>query len=416
MIKIFLFLCLSFASLLAKDYLVTVNSSDEIDYMFSILNAVSMIFSSNDFLDVLKLVFLFGSVVAFYSWITQANGDGAKAFTKYNIGVVAFLVLVFSSTSNLYIKTNTYPLYYENNNTSPTVGTAISVPTSLAYSYAFFNSFGTVLTDLYVNTLNLSGNNYSISNGGYASSIRDSLNLMSHNPGDANFKYASNVESFFSDCVFVPFSAKGDDGITHIESIFNSKDIKGLITSWYANSEMVGGIPASSYSVEKNGESWFCGDFWNKITINDTIDYQANFQKVFRGMDDRDLGLMTKSYGLPKSNFDEIAIQSGMIYAIKNNSKLPQGIAYAQGKNNAEFNMKNLSNGYYLSQMLPKLQAFFRAFLYALFPLIFAISLLPGGFSIIKNYAKTLMWIEMWRVSSAILNFFLVKYGESMVA
>ena len=51
----------------AQDYLVTVNSPEEIDYMWSILNAVAMMFTSNDFLDVLKLVFLFGSVVAFYS-------------------------------------------------------------------------------------------------------------------------------------------------------------------------------------------------------------------------------------------------------------------------------------------------------------------------------------------------------------
>jgi len=400
----------------AKDYLVTVNSPYEVDYMWSILNAVSMIFSSNTYLDLLRLVFLFGGLASFYLWVNGGNSEGAKSFAKYNIGVVAFLVLIFSSTSVVYIQTTNYPLYYEDSATSPTTGTAISVPTSLGFAYSFFNSFGTGLTELFTNTLNLSGGSYSINNGGYSSSIRDSIAILNHNPSDANYKYSSDIEAFFSDCVFIPFSAKGDEGINHIEEIFKSRDIKGLITSWYANGEMVGGIPASEYSVSKNGESYYCGSFWNKIIYSDMIDYKANFSKVFKNADDRDIGFITKSYNLPKSDFDEIAIQSGIIYALKNNQNLPVGISYAHGKNNAEFNQKNFSQGYYLAQMLPNLQSFLRAFIYALFPLIFAISLLPGGFNILKNYGKSLLWIEMWGVSSAVLNYFLLKYGEGYIS
>lgn len=402
-------------NLFAQDYLVNVNSVYEVDYMWSILNAISMILSSDTYIDLLRLVFLFGGLVSFYSWVVGSSSEGAKSFLKYNVIVTAFLVLVFSSASNVYVKTSTYPLYYDDNSTAPRMGTAISVPFVVGYAYSFFNAFGENMTELFTNALSINGN-YSIKNGGYGSAIRDSLQIMNHNPADANFKYAGDIEAFFSDCVFIPFSAKEDDGINHIEQIFNTTDIKGLVSGWYASGEMVGGIPASAYGVTKNGQTFSCDAFWEKIVNSDMSAYTSNFSKVFKNADDRDLGLITKSYNLPKSNFDEIAIQSGMIYAIKNNQNLPMGIAYAHGKNNAEFNQKNFSQGYYMSQMLPKLQAFLRAFIYALFPLIFAISLLPSGINIIKNYGKSLIWIEMWGVSSAVLNFFLVKYGEGYIS
>lgn len=401
----------------ADDYLITVNSAYEVDYMFTILNAISMIFYDESYLRFLKLIVLFGSAVALYNWVFSPNVEGGKAFTKYHIIITLLLVGIFSMSSTIFVKTENYPMYYEDNTTAPTTGTAVKVPSVVAFSYTFLSAFGQELTALFTTAVSdVGGGNYSISQGGYASSIKDAIYILNHNPSTASSVYANDIEAFFSECIFIPFSAKEDDGVKHISEIFKSKDIKGLISNWYSSGETVGGISAGSYALERNGAMYSCDTFWNKIMNQDFAAYTANFGQIFKNADDRDVGLITKSYGLPKSNFDEIAIQSGLIYAIANNKSLPVGISYAQGKARAEFNQNNFANGVYMASMLPKLQGFLRALIYALFPLVFALVFIPSNFGIIKNYLKTAVWVETWGVSSAILNFFLIKYGEGFIS
>lgn len=401
----------------ADDYLVTVNSAYEVDYMFTILNAISMIFYDESYLKLLKLLVLFGSAVALYQWVFSPNVEGGKAFTKYHIFVTLFLVAVFSMSSTIFVKTENYQMYYEDNTTSPVIGTAVKVPSVVAFSYSFLSSFGQEMTTLFTTAVSdVGGGSYSISRGGYASSIKDAINILNHNPSSGSPIYANDVEAFFAECIFIPFSSKEDDGVNHISAIFETNNIKNLISGWYASGETVGGISAGTFSLERNGAMYSCSNLWDKIVNADMTAYTANFGKIFKNADDRDLGLITKSYNLPKSNFDEIAIQSGLIYSIANNKSLPIGINYAQGKARAEFNQNNFANGHYMASMLPKLQGFLRAFIYALFPLVFALAFLPNNIGIVKNYLKMAVWIEMWGVSSAILNFFLVKYGEGFIS
>lgn len=414
MVKIILILFLFSFSAFADDYLITVSSAEEVDSMFSILNAVAMIFHSEDYLSLLKLVALFGSAFVFMNAITGKLGtEGIKSFTMYQIFVVAVLSIVFSVSSTVYVKTDKYPLYYDNN-TTITTGTAVAnIPTVLAYSYSFFNSFGNGLTNLFQTAMSYSGNgNYSLANGGYVSSLRDSIDILNHKFNDSSRSFGNDVEKFVADCILVPFSGKGDEGQKRIDELYNSINIKNTLDSWYGSSIVVGNIPVNSYTASVNGDIYECGTLWSKLSSNDLNTYKDSMSKVFKNIDDRDVEVITKQTSLPKSNFEELAIQAGLINSFLSNSKLPTGIAYAEGKTKAEYIQTNLASGYYMSKMLPILQVVLRGLLYALFPLIVVLGLIIGV-KIFKDYAKALLWIEMWGVCASILNFFILKYSEN---
>ncbi len=111
-------------------------------------------------------------------------------------------------------------MYFDNNSSTATMGTAVSVPSILGFGYSFFNAFGHNLTEMYETAMSPVGN-YSIAQGGYGSSIRNSINLMNHNPSEISSKYGANIQSFVADCVIIPFSSKGSEGQDKISELLS---------------------------------------------------------------------------------------------------------------------------------------------------------------------------------------------------
>ena len=387
--------------------------------MYAILNAIAKIFGSDDYLGLLKLMFLFGGFVAFFSWVigTFNHGEahsGGSNFTKFHIGAVAILTLVFSVQTTVWVKSENFPQYYENSST--TTGVAVdNIPEVVGYSMYFLNKFGKGLEDMYQVAMTPVGS-YSLKDGGYASSLRDDFQLLSMKLGDTDGTLGQAIDTVISQCIFIPFSAKGAEGAERIEELKTSSNIKNTIDNWYKNGVTVGGIKASEYQAIYQGETWKCGDLWDYIKDSLLPEYHDKAGKYLSRLDSRDLELITGTKNVPKSDFDEIAIQAGIVNSVLDNKDLPLGVTYAGGKTQAEFVQQNLGAGYYMSKMLPKMQSLFRAIIYGFFPVIIAISLLPGGFTILKNYMKTAIWIELWGVIEAILNFFILKYTQHNVA
>jgi len=419
-ILLLLFL-ISFAN---ADYVLYVNSPEEVDSMYAILNAIAKIFGSDDYLGLLKLMFLFGGFVAFFSWVigTFNHGEahsGGSNFTKFHIGAVTILTLVFSVQTTVWVKSENFPQYYENSSTTTGVAVdnipEVNIPEVVGYSMYFLNKFGRGLENMYEIAMTPVGS-YSLKDGGYASSLRDDFQLLSMKLGDTDGTLGQAVDTVISQCIFIPFSAKGAEGADRIEELKTSSNIKDTIDNWYKNGVTVGGIKASEYQATYQGETWKCGDLWDYIKDSLLPSYHDKAGKYLSRLDSRDLELITGTKNIPKSDFDEIAIQAGIVNSVLDNKDLPLGVTYAGGKTQAEFVQQNLGAGYYMSKMLPIMQSLFRALIYALLPAIIAISLLPGGWTILKNYAKTAVWVELWGVIAAVLNFFILKYTEHNIS
>jgi len=57
-----------------------------------------------------------------------------------------------------------------------------------------------------------------------------------------------------------------------------------------------------------------------------------------------------------------------------------------------------------------------RAILYAFLPFVFVIVLLPGGIKVITQYLQTLIWVELWSPTAAILNMFITQQAEYKIS
>lgn len=106
--------------------------------------------------------------------------------------------------------------------------------------------------------------------------------------------------------------------------------------------------------------------------------------------------ILTGELNVPKSNFEETAIQAGLLslYGDSKSSLSQEGVPYAMGKSKAEFIMSNLGSGYQMAEMLPNIQAFFENNNDCFIPLIFAFALLPGGINTLKTYLVTFFMVR----------------------
>jgi hypothetical protein len=68
---------------------------------------------------------------------------------------------------------------------------------------------------------------------------------------------------------------------------------------------------------------------------------------------------------------------------------------------------KYYANGIYMTQILPYIQAGIRVLLYAFFPFLFVVVILPKGTTVLAEYLKSIIWIELWTPIMYLLSTFL---------
>ncbi|MCK9372453.1 MAG: conjugal transfer protein TraG N-terminal domain-containing protein [Sulfuricurvum sp.] len=432
MIKRFLFLLLmlSIPVFAGSDYFITVSSSEEVDWYWTVFNAIPMILGSDSYMTLLRLVFLMGGFLVLAQMVLNAGKDaqgGLINFTKFHILGMAVLTLAFSDHSTVIIKAE-YPTTYYNSYYNAPSGIAIdNIPTPLAFAFKFFNSMGRETVGLFEQAFSSVspvpgqelGGAYSAQKYGYGSSLRNNLKLLNM---DMDGALGMALDEFFSDCVYIPYSSKGMDGQVHLEEISNSDNIIYLMGQWINGGETIGGVAAGDYTGYRGGELMTCKDFYNQLTTIDIAQFLAKDHSLATNpldplgkMTEQDMGMLLKSRAVPASDFQQIALQAGVMNSIARNDSLPTGVVYAAGKQRADFNLNNISQGYYLSEMLPVMQMMLRGLLYAIFPFILVVTLLPGGLKVIGQYGQTMLWVESWGVLAAILNHVICKYTEVTV-
>lgn len=426
--KIFLLIMLSAGSLFAgQNFFFYVNNPDELDFFATVFNAIPMILGDDEYMTLLRLAFLMGGFLTLTQMVLGAAKDaqgGLINFTKFQILGVAILTLVFADKSTVILKSNEVTSYYRTSATE--VGTAIdNVPTTLAYAFEFFHTTGTELTkkfemafaNISTNPDGSLGGSYSMIQHGYASSLSHNLQLLNY---DFQRKHSlgTQLDDFFSGCVYIPYSAKGVEGQEHIEQINESEDILGLMGSWINSGEMIGGIAAGDYTAETGGELMTCKDLYGLITTTTLPEFlaQAPNDPVLSKINDEDLGMLKSSRAVPISDFEQMATQAGIINTMANAKNLSTGIPYAQGRERANFNMNNISQASFMAQQLPIMQNLFRGILYGIFPFMLVVLMMPGGLKVISEYGKTLLWVESWGIMAAIISYNIQRYTEKSLA
>jgi len=423
--KILLTFLLFATSLLAADtYTITVPNSASVEAYWTIFNFMAAIFNSNDYVVMLKLFALVGGFITFVM-VTVGSMQGENggknsvgSFFVHMISITAILMLVYSHKSNVVIKTNNLDsVYYTSPATSTTTsmtGTVVgNVPTIYAYFASAFNTFGTNLTKLFDQGLSNENSNYD--NTAYANDLRGSMKVLGTQFENMDVPAANKISSFYEDCILIP--AAQESGSTFMSELYSSPNIKEFITNNMLTP--INGVPVGDHLMSYQSGTYLCQEIWSQILSADIPVLKDNLQAELKEVGYGSAEFITGVTNMPHSDFDEIAIQAGMLNMASNASQRmasTSDLAYSAGKTRAQFVQDNLASGYYMSSMLPHMQTFMRMIIYGLFPFIFAISLLPGGWKILSSYAKAAIWIESWAPMAAILNYFIMSYGESFIA
>jgi len=441
-----LMLVLTGISMAAPVYYFHVESPEIADSYFNIFNGIAKIFGSEDYLGLLRLVFLFGGFFVFIAGVIDSWGKSAggavSGYFKYLIGGVAVLSIMFSHNTTMVIKVDNIPSYCTPG-TSTTAGTVIdNIPEVLAYAFNFTNRFGremTRLAELAYITPNANGSNSMHDSDGYIGALKQSLNLLSidinkvtlserkNSEEPAGSTYAVNrppydlgrlSRTIFSQCILVPFSAKGISGQDEITTLKSSGDIFKYLNELYTTNRSIGGLAAAEYTAVMGGEVWKCGDLWNYVKP-----YYTQFRQdavCQKGIGAAAVTLITGAGSPPVSDFQDVAIQAGLVSELANTASQlgvgVSGMSYASGKTRAEFVQSNMATGEYMAEMLPYLQMTIRAVLYAFLPFVFVIVLLPGGIKVITQYLQTIIWVELWSPTAAILNMFITQQAEYRIS
>jgi len=240
--------------------------------------------------------------------------------------------------------------------------------------------------------------------------------------------------SFMKTCVFMVNSTDPNVGTKIAEAIESTSNFaetmndifttgniviyKGFLTNvttkTIGKAQLADGGTVATKIFNEAGASGTCGDFWTDViyaSITNVDSDKLMCSPALAGKVDKGaLYMLTGNANVPGGNAAELAINSGlfsMYGGMKNGGYVAEDISYAAGKSKADFVMNNVGTGMYMAQMLPYLQMGIRAVLYAFFPFVFVVILLPGGVQVLISYLSTLLWVELWTPVAAILNLFL---------
>ena len=454
--KVIILLLMMSTLAFSADEVVTfmVETPEMVDMYFLIFSAIGRMFTSNGYVDLLRTTFLIGGFGVFVGGVFKSinmgsSGEGAiSGYFKYLVTGVALLTLVFTQSGT--------PIKIQSRTMASTCDPTASqsnmliledtgMPTILAYVFHYTNLVGTTLTDMAesaystvgAQTASAAANQGMSNNNGYMGALKGSMHLLSIDPrkitlrSDLNasdgsyippFDYGRVYKTLFTDCILVPFSAKGAEGAAQIDKLKSSPDITQYLIDLYDGGGIsVGGINSRDYYMNYSGEVYSCGQFYDDIIKP----YNVLYKSVLSCSEPIGFGAVSLLTGAGggggggsiMSNFDQVAIQAGLVTQLEDStSELGigvSGVGYATGKTRAEFIQSSLASGSYMAKMLPYLQMTIRAILYAFFPFVFVIVMLPGGIKVLGSYLQSLLWIELWTPTAAILDLLLSSYAHT---
>jgi len=378
-----------------------------------------------------------------------------------------------NNNATMVVESKSVPVYYcEEENQNNYSGFSVSMPETLAWGFSAINSIGTGSTEMAAAVFsNVSTNPevqkafQSSSIGGFGSELDQVKGLLgvklsdlydrnTSNPtvGETSSFGKINVNSvlggfysqFLNECVFMVKSADSNLGSRIVTLVENTGDIARTLSKLYPASgngafasykntkaenpspaeEGVTGevIPAKMLITVTNSDgeevTGSCGDFYTNIIYPalSKIKEDTNIAclSALRKVTAAGLYSVSGSDDVSAPMLENEAINAGLFEAYRasaTSSKIATDISYASGKTNAEFILNSTGTGFYMAKMLPYMQMGIRAVLYSFFPFVFLVMLLPGGFSVIKSYLQSMLWVELWSPVAAILNMFLSYFS-----
>lgn len=423
-----------------------------IDVYWNIFNIIASVLKNQSYIDLLKLTFLIGGFISFGIGVAKVaaerNPSSFKYFAGYVLTVTVLLTFAFGKTSDIVIKKKDHTQSYCTAASIPQAGHKLEgavvsgVPDILGFIFSSANSIGVYMEEKLRSAFKALPNSMAANPVNDIMGIKKILEYSGDNlfatvslegANDQKMRLNDLFGAIFSQCVVMPAGADDERG-GKVLSIFTKTGnpnktlidfIKDGNLNYYKNPTSPPNTIISNFKFNgtlspKNklatmfGSSYTCGFLiseYEKAVSNiigsEIISCDAKLLDV---MNDSTIQLLTGGTVAPnRSVAEEIALNTGLMTQImsqKENVGLGE-IPLTAGYTMAETVLKNYGQGIFLMNTLPYIQAGLRAIIYAFFPFIFVMVILPGGIRVLSNYIKTIVWIELWTPLMIILGMFL---------
>ena len=463
--KILLFIIL-ISNIYAGDiFEFTVNNPTTAKVYYNIFNGMSSMFANDTYILMLNIMFLIGGFTVFVMVVLKAgNGEDRPqetlgSYAKYIIAATMLLMIVFGGEDRdvLSIESRELPTYLCGDPTNDSYSAyTVSLPGILPEMFSLFNQLGVASTDLAASVFSNISSDTNVNNSflrnaktEFGKETTVAIKILSNNLGNLRITseilnedinsttfgsapfsaVLKNMDNFYNECfILVPNSdirIRVSNGLNQTSLIFNTmNDILNTdkINVYaidnrllYTDDLNTSSIKPSELLINFNNTTGSCKDYFNDFIVSmyNLMNQQNYICSIpsLKKITPSDMYTLTNNPSLSNlGGLSQLAINSAMINSYsesKSSSKIVNQMNYAAGKSMAELALNEVGSGYYMAEMLPLLESAIKSILYAFFPFVFLSMILPGGYSVIKSYFQSVLWVELWAPVAAVLNMFL---------
>lgn len=446
--KIFILIFVLFTtSLMAASsyptYELLVNTPQEVGMYAALLENIHFFFNGetgDNYRSLLRVIVLFGTiltVVKVSAAIASGTGGGTQSLTSiasYQIFVVFMLITLFGKQANIVVR---HPQ-------SLTFQTSPLIPDIFAYTISFFSGLNynmTKIAERSFSSLRGQGSSTAYSSNDYSETESYGMTgigyaglptLLAKVPQESTIDKLKNkngtniaglIRAYQKDCLVMPVSA---DNPLALSQILNSNDFLKAMSP--ASIKTTSNVDVSTLNMKYGIDTYEnCKDGYDDISTfftNLKHDYPKDLRESVTALyylslfENSSLSGGTFSSNAPASALTSASAvsQDTQISAALNLSALNvykdlgnQGVIAASGESAAltDLQQNGSTMGMFMARYLPIFSSFIYMIMIAAFPFMFAFALMPGGFQIMVQFAKTLAWISLWSPMAAILNFFI---------
>lgn len=453
-----------------KTFEFVVENQTLIDPYFNIFNTIASFFSDPTYLEILKIAFLLGGFYTFLIFIISYFGGSlsfnsassfkkASLFISYILGAFFLLTMSFSQDkSEIIVRTNnveTYCSIYKGEDYRKQAGITTqnavvigNIPYLWGWIFTTINETGRALTN-FANAAFQDDQNTKLNRGNYVDYLQTASTIfqtkLSSLASSANgskisatsgHDAATILDAIKKDCVLIPSSkspflsenildatTKTGDIVRTLDGYFKKSEIRiyknpsDITGSLIAQNIEIDKVAPSNFLVTVDAETLRCGALWANF-MKDIESIQKEgicYENVYRYLTPENIAIFTGNMknNVSPAQTNNIILQAAVMNQfMEQKSNTPSEITFASGKSMAQITLHSAGTGFYMAKMLPYIQMALRAILYAFFPFVFIIMFFPYGLTVLFNYLKTLIWIELWMPISAVLNMF-IMFGIS---
>ncbi len=460
MFKLFYLFLFSVTVSHAAGYPFEVSNNTMGQAYFDIFNSIGGILNSNSYLSMLKLLFLIGGFFIFALGVFNISSaeDGKSTvsnYFKYMIAGTMLMLLVLSPSKDELI---VFPKASSTSYSSQAEvqvnysGFTVSLPGILPWYFSAVNQIGVSSTELAASAYSGFSSDPNVDKSmkettvkGFGSQLNAPTKIFSITKSDLQSIATGNTVSttfgtventvalatlsrFYTDCINMGAVSNTKPILSLAHELYKTGDIVSTTNDYFTSNVinhyeqpfgapiLVKNVPANDLIYELNDSFGSCKAAWNEVYFKAIQSIESENLFIIPSLTNlspASIYTMTGDVDLTNlGSVNRMITQAAMISTVDHSiSGIYKDMEYAKNKTMIETALKQSATGTYMAETLPYLQMGIRAVLYAFFPFVFLVILLPGGFSVAKNYAQSMIWVELWSPVAAILNLFLSYFS-----